>query len=70
MIFPLEALNQSGFNLGDEVEIIKIEGGILLKPADPILTLADILAGSKPEDFALTPEDLEWDSMPPRGEEL
>ncbi|EIW6162803.1 hypothetical protein MF451_003800 [Salmonella enterica subsp. enterica serovar Saintpaul] len=70
MIFPVEALNIPGFDLGDDVEIIKVDGGLLLKPAKPVYTLAELLATCKPEEFTLTDADKEWDSMRPVGGEL
>ncbi|EBA6160051.1 AbrB family transcriptional regulator [Salmonella enterica] len=70
MIFPVDALDMPGFELGDDVEIIKQDGALLLKPATPVYSLADILAGCKPEDFTMTQEDKEWESMRPVGDEL
>jgi antitoxin MazE/antitoxin ChpS len=70
MIFPAAALNQAGFELGDDVEIIKVDGGLLLKPAKPVYSLAEMLAQCNPDDFALDAADLEWETMRPVGGEL
>lgn len=70
MIFPADALNQAGFDLGDDVEIVKVDGGLLLKPAKPVYSLAEMLATCKPEDFELSDTDLEWESMRPAGDEI
>jgi len=68
-ILPVAALDQPGFELGDELEVIKVEGGILLKPASPAYTLDDFLAGDTQALYALTDEDREWDNMEAVGPE-
>lgn len=69
MIFPAAALEQCGLNLGTEVEIILKDGGVFLKPAAPVYDLAALLADF-PDDYQLSDDEMEWESMKPRGEEL
>lgn len=70
-ILPLAALaDQPGFELGDELEVVKVDGGILLKPAAPAYTLEELLAGDSPELYALNDEDRAWDNMQSVGAEI
>ncbi|ENE6639008.1 hypothetical protein ABNR98_004417 [Salmonella enterica] len=68
-ILPLAALDQPGFELGAEIEVVKVDGGILLKPATPAYTLEELLAGDSRELYALNDEDRGWDNMQPVGPE-
>lgn len=70
VILPMAVIDNLKCRLGDELEIVMTDNGVLLTPAAPVYTLEEMLAGSKPEDFAMTEEDLEWEGMKPAGQEL
>lgn len=60
-----------GLHVGSELMLSVIEGKIVLDPApEDTPSLEDLLAGSLPEDLALTEEDRAWVNMKPVGKEL
>ena len=57
-ILQQAALDQLGFELGDEIKVIKVDSSILLKPVKAY-TLKELVAGDSRELYALNDEDRE-----------
>lgn len=69
VIFPAMLLDDLDLNIGDEIEITSVEGGLVLKPAQRRQTLEEMLEGFTPAHFIMNDEDREWDNMKPAGDE-
>ncbi|RLA43758.1 MAG: AbrB family transcriptional regulator [Gammaproteobacteria bacterium] len=59
-VIPARALAKAGFSLGDTVEIIAVDGQIVIKQATPKYNLDDLLASSPRKAFELDDEDRAW----------
>lgn len=70
---PAKVLAQAGMDINSNVEIVAVDGEIILKPiANPTdeYTLDDLLAIGPDDAFDLHDEDREWLNSETRGQEI
>jgi antitoxin component of MazEF toxin-antitoxin module len=68
-VIPAKALAKAGFSLGDTVEILAVDGQIVIKQATPKYSLDDLLSASPKKAFELDDEDRAWLHEEPVGKE-
>ena len=68
-IIPAKALAKAGFSLGDAVEILAVDGQIVIRQVTPKYTLDDLLASCPRKAFELDDEDRAWLHEEPVGKE-
>lgn len=64
---PRQMLRTLGLEVGASVAVTVEDGRLVLSPARPHYTLADLLAGMKPGDMPTAPG---WGDAPPAGREV
>ncbi|MEB8287703.1 AbrB/MazE/SpoVT family DNA-binding domain-containing protein [Aeromonas veronii] len=68
-IIPASILKKAGVMMNDQLEIEVVEGRIVLRPAAPSYTLADLLKASPESAFVMDAEDRQWLDATPVGKE-
>lgn len=64
---PRQMLRTLGLEAGASVAVTVEDGRLVLSPARPRYTLAELLAGMRPGDMPTAPD---WDRAPPSGREV
>ena len=59
-IIPAPALDLAGFKIGDELDVVAVEGQIIIKPTQPTYTMEQLLAGVTDTMVELDDEDKKW----------
>ena len=68
-IIPAAILKKAGVVMNDQLEIEVIEGRIVLRPAAPSYTLAELLKASPEGTVVMDAEDRQWLDAAPVGKE-
>lgn len=68
-IIPAAILKKAGLEMNDQLEIEVVDGRIVLWPAAPSYTLADLLKASPEGALMMDAEDRQWLNAAPVGKE-
>lgn len=68
-IIPASILKKAGLEMNDQLEIEVVDGRIVLRPAAPSYTLADLLKASPEGALMMDAEDRQWLNAAPVGKE-
>lgn len=68
-IIPAAILKKAGLEMNDQLEIEVVDGRIVLRPAAPSYTLADLLKASPKGALMMDAEDRQWLNAAPVGKE-
>lgn len=68
-IIPAAILKKAGLEMNDQLEIEVVDGRIVLQPAAPSYTLADLLKASPEGALMMDAEDRQWLNAAPVGKE-
>ncbi len=67
---PKSIVQALGLSVGSKLEVTLEDNRIILTPAEDSITLDELLADSKKEDFVLSVEDRVWVDAEPVGKEI
>ena len=62
-------LSQLDVAVGDSLSVEVNDGSLILTPAEPVYTMADLLVGCTRESMRLNDEDSQWLNAAPVGKE-
>jgi antitoxin MazE/antitoxin ChpS len=68
-IIPAAILKKAGLEMNDQLEIEVVDGRIVLRPAAPSYTLADLLKARPEGALMMDAEDRQWLNAAPVGKE-
>lgn len=69
-LIPARALAKAGLHIGDEISIHAAVGEIVIRPAQPVYHLEQLLAETPANRLQRSDEDEQWLNDEPVGKEL